>query len=87
MSGIGRSAALLYVAAMGMIPIGAMAGAYWLGTDGADTGLAILYTLALGLVQFLSWAWMLVKISGRWTPGRGAVPSNSGKPKEKERCR
>lgn len=84
---VSRKAAMIYVAAMGIIPLAAMSGAYYLGI--ADTGLgpAILYILALGLVQFLSWAWMLVKISDRWTPGRAAVPCKSGDKEDRNRCR
>lgn len=84
---VSRKAAMIYVAAMGIIPLAAMSGAYWLGTDGADMGLAVLYILALGLIQFLSWAWMLVKISDRWTPRRVAVPLKSGDKEDRQRCR
>lgn len=87
MSGISRTAALVYVAAMGIIPLAAMSGAYYIGFTDQGLGPAILYILALGLVQFLSWAWMLVKISGRWTPRRVAVPYKSGDKEDRQRCR
>lgn len=83
---ISRKAAMIYVAAMGIIPLAAMSGAYYIGFTDQGLGPAILYILAVGLVQFLSWAWMLAKISDKWTSRRVAVPYKSGDKEDRQRC-
>ena len=84
---VSKTAAITYVLAMAILPVLAMSGAYYFGITDSGLGPAILYILTLGLVQFLSWAWMLVKISGRWTPKRVAAPLKRGEKEDRQRCK
>ena len=84
---VSRTAALISVMAIGILPVAAMSGAYYMGITDAGLASAAVYIATLGLVQFLSWAWMLVKISGRWTPRGAVAPYKSGDKEDRQRCK
>lgn len=87
MKGIGKGAATAFVVAMAIIPIITMFGAYYLGYYGVSDDVAFVTILVVGFGQFLSWAWMLVKISGRWTARRMAAIKVIENEEEDQRCR
>ena len=87
MSGIGRRGAMAYVGIQAATPIMAMYVAYSLGAEGADVAVASAFILACGTAIFLSWAWMLARISGRWTPRHGQADRVMAERREGRRCR
>ena len=78
---------MLFVLAMAIIPIITMFGAYYLGHYGVSEDVAFVTILVVGFGQFLSWAWMLVKISGRWAPRGKAVAEAIENEEEDQRCK